>query len=241
MEQIKFLASPVMYKTKSKNAQEAHEAIRPTSVQRTPEAMKQYLNADQHKLYSMIWKRTIASQMIPATIKYRGGRLFPVEKAMSFEQPVLPLSTLALWLFTRKGRMMAVKKMMRKIWPAFAKGDQVDVLEMRAEQHFTKPPPRYSEASLIKSLEEFGIGRPSTYASIIATLQSREYAILESRRFFPTDLGRVVNSFLTNHFEQYVDYEFTASLEDNLDSVSRGESEWEATDARILGSFLSTN
>ncbi len=121
--------------------------------------------------------------------------------------------------------------------PPLKQGDWIDLLALRPEQHFTEPPPRYSEASLVKTLEEHGIGRPSTYATIISTLLAREYAVLDNRRFKPTDIGRIVNRFLTQHFTQYVDYDFTARLEDDLDAVSRGEGGLAATDARVLGSL----
>ena len=218
-------ARPNLYKTRSKNAQEAHEAIRPTAAGRTPEAMKRFLSTDQVKLYDMIWKRAVASQMIHATINTVAVDLGAGEGNVfrATGSNILDPGFMSVYL---EGRDDPADDAEEGILPVMKKGEAVDLLGIRADQHFTKPPPRYTEASLIKSLEEYGIGRPSTYASIISTLQQREYVELESRRFIPTDVGRVVNRFLTQHFESYVDYEFTAKLEDDLDAVSRGEQEW---------------
>lgn len=213
------------YKTKAKNAQEAHEAIRPTSASLHPDDIKQALSADQYKLYNLIWKRTIACQMIPATI----------------DTVAVDLTSGEGHLFRANGSIIAIPGFLQvyeegiddakkdeggKMLPPLKEGDSLPVLEIRGEQHFTEPPPRYSEATLVKTMEEYGIGRPSTYATIISTLQQREYANLENKRFHPTDVGRVVNRFLTTYFQQYVDYGFTAQLEDELDEVARGEKEW---------------
>ncbi|MCB0275758.1 MAG: type I DNA topoisomerase, partial [Calditrichaeota bacterium] len=218
-------AKPHFYRTKSKNAQEAHEAIRPTSVMRSPEAVKSHLKPEQYKLYEMIWKRTVASQMIHATINTVAVDLAcgPDSTFRATGSTIEDPGFMAVYMesFDEKGDSDE-----GRILPDMKEGDVVDLEDIRADQHFTKPPPRFTEASLIKMLEEYGIGRPSTYASIISTLLNREYAILESRRFLPTDVGRIVNRFLTQHFEQYVDYDFTANLEDQLDEVSRGEKEW---------------
>jgi DNA topoisomerase-1 len=216
-----------VYTTKSKNAQEAHEAIRPTSAFRHPEEIKDYLSIEQFKLYDLIWKRTVASQMISATINTVAVDLICGKAGNRFRANG---STIA-----DPGFMMVYQEMTddavvgdgdEKLLPPLQEGDVIDLEAIRAEQHFTEPPPRYSEASLIKALEEYGIGRPSTYASIISTLQNRDYARLETKRFFPTDVGRVVNHFLTEYFTKYVDYTFTASLEDELDEVARGERQW---------------
>ena len=218
---------PRVFKTKSKNAQEAHEAIRPTSARRLPTELKQYLSSDQLKLYELIWKRTIASQMLHATIDMVG-----VDLTCGGEENVFRAtgSTIA-----RPGFMMVYlegkddgkdKDEKESFLPPLQEGRPVPLQDIIAGQHFTEPPPRYSEASLVKALEEHGIGRPSTYASIISTLQNREYVTLESKRFKPTDVGRIVNKFLTEHFTKYVDYNFTAHLEDDLDAVSRGEKDW---------------
>lgn len=213
------------YKTKSKNAQEAHEAIRPTSVARIPETVKQFLTSDQLKLYSLIWKRTVACQMAEAILDTVAvdltcgeGNVFRVTGS-TIAFPGF-LSVYEEGLDDSKGEQQDT------ILPAFKIGDRVDLIDIHANQHFTEPPPRYSEASLVKALEEYDIGRPSTYASIIHTLQQREYVIVDKKRFYPTDVGRIVSRFLTEYFTRYVDYEFTAQLEDTLDAVSRGEREW---------------
>jgi len=217
--------SPRAYKTKSKNAQEAHEAIRPTSAAITPDSIKNKLSADQLKLYGLIWKRTIASQMIHATVHTVSLDLDAKEGV--FRATGSTIANPGFMSVYMEGQDDKAKDDDEgRILPPLKKGDKVDLLKIRPEQHFTEPPPRYSEASLVKSLEEHGIGRPSTYASIISTLQNREYVELDKKRFFPTDVGRVVNKFLTQHFTQYVDYNFTAKLEDELDAVSRGEKEW---------------
>lgn len=215
-----------VYKNKSKNAQEAHEAIRPTSVMRAPEEIKEFLKEDQYKLYNLIWRRTVASQMIFATI----------------DQVGVDLSCGEGNLFRANGSTVRFPGFMKvyiededdrkntddddKTLPDIKDGDKINLLDVKTDQHFTEPPPRYSEASLVKALEEYGIGRPSTYASIIHTLQTRKYVEMDGRRFFPTDTGRVVSRFLSDSFTRYVDYDFTAKLEDELDAVSRGERDW---------------
>jgi DNA topoisomerase-1 len=216
---------PPQYKTKSKNAQEAHEAIRPTSALRLPEQVKPFLSADQYKLYNLIWKRTVACQMIHATIKTVSVDLACGEKGIfrATGSTVVNPGFMAVYL---EGKDDAVGEDDESYLPVLAEGQWVDLLDVVPAQHFTEPPPRYTEASLVKTLEEYGIGRPSTYAAIISTLQQRHYALLENKRFHPTDVGRIVNKFLTEHFTQYVDYNFTAHLEDDLDAVSRGERNW---------------
>jgi len=218
-------AKPLTYKTKSKNAQEAHEAIRPTSAMNTPENMKPHLSNDQYKLYNLIWKRTISCQMIHATINTVAINLKAGE-THTFRTTGSTIVDPGFMAVYQEGEDDKKTDDSEKMLPAFKKGDVIDLLLIRPEQHFTEPPPRFTEASLIKALEEFGIGRPSTYASIIATLQHRDYVELESKRFKPTDVGRIVNKFLTEHFARYVDYDFTAELENELDAVSRGEKEW---------------
>ncbi|HFD81240.1 MAG TPA: type I DNA topoisomerase [Gammaproteobacteria bacterium] len=214
------------FKTKAKNAQEAHEAIRPTSARNLPEKIKAHLSADQYKLYDLIWKRTVACQMIHATI-HTVGVDFAVGEGnvlRSTGSTVVDPGFMAVYEEgvddSRKGGGEENRL------PPLEKGDVVELKKIRPEQHFTEPPPRFSEASLVKALEEYGIGRPSTYATIISTLQQREYVTLEQRRFRPTDVGRIVSKFLTEHFTRYVDYDFTARLEDELDEVARGEQEW---------------
>ncbi|WP_456418440.1 type I DNA topoisomerase [Thiolapillus sp.] len=217
---------PRVFKTKSKNAQEAHEAIRPTSILYHPKEIAAHLSKEQAKLYELIWKRTLASQMVHATLHTvaadlaaGAGNIFRANGST-----IVNAGFMAVYQEGQDDKK--TKDSDEKMLPPLKEGEQVDLLAIRPEQHFTEPPPRYSEASLVKALEEHGIGRPSTYASIISTLQDREYVELEKKRFYPTDVGRVVNKFLTNYFTQYVDYDFTAKLEDELDAVSRGEEEW---------------
>lgn len=214
------------FKTKAKNAQEAHEAIRPTMVNVLPQDIKNKLSADQYKLYNLIWKRTISCQMIHATIdqvaiEYKCGEGNRLRSNGS---------TLAIPGFMQVYQEGVDDSSLddddEKLLPLLKEGEVIDLSKIRPEQHFTEPPPRYSEASIVKALEEYGIGRPSTYAAIISTLQHREYALLENKRFKPTDVGRIVNKFLTTYFGKYVDYGFTATLEDSLDSVAAGEKEW---------------
>jgi DNA topoisomerase-1 len=219
--------TPNTYKTKSKNAQEAHEAIRPTSSDRTPESVQAYLNPDQAKLYELIWKRTVACQMAPALLNTVSVDLL-AGSAHAFRASgttVVEPGFLAVYEEGKDTKSEEDDDEARRL-PAMKQGDRFPLTAVTADQHFTEPPPRYSEASLVKALEEHGIGRPSTYASIIQTLLAREYVLLDARRFKPTDVGRVVAKFLSNHFTQYVDYDFTARLEDELDAVSRGEEDW---------------
>ena len=218
--------NPQVYKNKSKNAQEAHEAIRPTAVNQTPEQVKASLSAEQFKLYELIWRRTVACQMIHATLDTVAVDI-EAGKGNVFRATGSTIVRPGFMTVYQEGTDDSVTpENDQKRLPPLKEGDTVDVVEIRKQQHFTEPPPRYSEASLVKTLEAYGIGRPSTYASIIATLLQREYVTLENRRFIPTDMGRVVNHFLSTQFSQYVDYDFTARLEDRLDSVSRGEENW---------------
>ena len=216
---------PRTFKTKAKNAQEAHEAIRPTSVRHTPDDLKQYLSAEQLKLYTLIWKCTIACQMIHATINTVSID-FACGEGNRFRATGSTVVDPGFMAVYQEGVDDSKGDSDEKLLPPLEKGDSCTLKEIRADQHFTEPPPRYSEASLVKALEEHGIGRPSTYATIISTLQAREYVTLEKKRFYPTDVGRVVSKFLTDHFTRYVDYDFTARLEDELDAVSRGEKDW---------------
>lgn len=217
-----------VYKTKSKNAQEAHEAVRPTSAQRYPEEIKASLNQDQLKLYNLIWQRTIACQMIDATLDTVAVDLGAGE-GNQFRATGSTLSNPGFMAVYQEGvddKKSSDGEEDEKMLPVLVVGEILKLKDIHADQHFTEPPPRYSEATLVKALEEYGIGRPSTYATIISTLQQREYVTLEKKRFIPTDIGRIVNKFLTEHFTQYVDYDFTAKLEDELDAISRGEAEW---------------
>ena len=221
--------APRTFKTKSKNAQEAHEAIRPTSAARTPESVKAALDDDQFRLYSLIWKRTVACQMVPAVfdtvaVDMAAGLVDAGHRFRANGSVLVEPGFMAVY---KEGRDDdATDDDNDRLLPEINEGDVIALDKLRPEQHFTEPPPRFTEASLVKTLEEFGIGRPSTYASIIVTLKNREYVEMDGKRFIPTDIGRIVNGFLTDHFTQYVDYDFTAKLEDDLDAVSLGEKDW---------------
>jgi DNA topoisomerase-1 len=218
--------SPRIYKTKSKNAQEAHEAIRPTSIKRTPDMVQASLTADQYKLYSLVWKRTLACQMAEALLDTVAVDLTSGEGNVFRANGSTIVFPGFLHVY-EEGRDDSKEDEQKSVLlPTLNVGDKVSVIDIVANQHFTEPPPRYSEATLVKVLEEFEIGRPSTYATIIHTLQQREYVIVDKKRFFPTDVGKIVSHFLTNYFTRYVDYKFTAQLEDTLDAIARGEKEW---------------
>ncbi|MBR1605266.1 MAG: type I DNA topoisomerase [Alphaproteobacteria bacterium] len=221
------------YKNKSKNAQEAHEAIRPAHIEDTPKKLENKLDAEAHKLYELIWKRTIACQMNPAVMD---------KVAIDAESDDKQI------LLRANGQVIAFDGFLKlyvestddsdeddenRILPNVETGEKVDKGQIIPEQHFTTPPPRFTEASLVKKLEELGIGRPSTYASIIAVLQERKYVRVEKLRFIPEDRGRIVTVFLENWFKKYVEYDFTAQLEEYLDNVSAGEMDWK----KLLGGF----
>lgn len=229
---------PQRYKTKSKNAQEAHEAVRPTSAARDPETVRPVLTADQLKLYNLIWTRTLASQMTPAlldtmTIDLESG---PGNRFRATGSVIVKPGFIAVY---QEGSDDSKSEDDENggLLPPMKEGDIARLARLAKLQHFTEPPPRFTEASLVKALEAYGIGRPSTYAAIISTLIQREYAVLDKRRFQPTDVGRVVNKFLSAHFSTYVDYDFTARLEDDLDAVSRGEKEWKPLLAEFWNPF----
>ena len=232
-------AEPPRYKTKTRNAQEAHEAIRPTDAARGPDATAAHLDADQQRLYELVWKRAMASQMIPAVLDQvtatvaagAGAELRATGSHVrepGFMQAYLEDTEAAK---DDERYLPELKEGDAPVLQAAAEQTEAAAGEepgpVAARQHFTEPPPRYTEASLVKNLEERGIGRPSTYAAILSTLVSRDYAKLEKRAFFPTAIGRAVSGFLTEHFPTYVDYEFTSRLEDSLDQVARGEAERE--------------
>ena len=219
---------PRTFKTKAKNAQEAHEAIRPTSVARHPDDLKAILEEDQFKLYALIWKRTMACQMVPAifdtvAIEMAAGPEDAGHRMRANGSVLVEPGFMAVY---QEGKDDSKDDDGDRLLPEIEQGDTIKLDLLRPEQHFTEPPPRFTEASLVKTLEEYGIGRPSTYASIIATLKNREYVEMDAKRFLPTDIGRIVIGFLTEHFTQYVDYDFTANLEDELDAVSLGEKDW---------------
>jgi DNA topoisomerase I len=226
---------PRIFKTKSKNAQEAHEAIRPTAASVLPADIENKLESDQFRLYSLIWKRTVACQMAPAifdtvTVEMLAGGA-GATGADGAKRTVLRAngSTLVKPGYIsvyQEGLDDAVQDDSDHVLPPMKEGDRVKLVGVVPSQHFTEPPPRFSEASLVKALEEYGIGRPSTYASIISTLRDRQYVDIESRRFSATDIGKIVSRFLTQYFTTYVDYDFTAKMEDSLDAVASGEQEW---------------
>ncbi|MCP5404965.1 MAG: type I DNA topoisomerase [Pseudomonadaceae bacterium] len=216
-------AQPLAYKSKQKNAQEAHEAIRPTD----PTTSHAGADDDQNRLYQLILQRTVACQMTPArleqtTITVGGG----THRFRATGSVILFPGFLSVY---QEGRDDDTADDDDKILPAVKEGDKLATQNITTDQHFTEPPPRYSEATLVKTLEEYGIGRPSTFASIISTIQDRGYVRLEKKRFFPEDVGRVVNKFLTEHFTQYVDYNFTANMEDELDAIAEGDINWKTT------------
>ena len=231
--------APREFKNKSKNAQEAHEAIRPTSVSYIPDEIKGSLDEDQLKLYSLIWKRTMACQMVPAVfdtvaIEMAAGSEDQGHRMRANGSVLVEPGFMAVY---QEGKDDSKDDDSDRLLPEIDEGDTIKLEELRTEQHFTEPPPRFTEASLVKTLEEYGIGRPSTYASIIVTLKNREYVEMDAKRFIPTDMGRIVNGFLTEHFTQYVDYDFTAKLEDDLDLVSLGEKEWVPVLEKFWGPF----
>ena len=227
------------HKTKQANAQEAHEGIRPTNADITPEKIKGAIDADMWKLYDLIWKRTVASQMAPALFEVMEVDLVPAG------DPTMARLRASGSTLLKPGFLRAYEDDSNDDaeeaggrLPAFAAGDRPTLDAIRPEQHFTQPPPRYTEASLVKALEEKSIGRPSTYASIIDTLVNRKYTELEARRFTPTDTGKIVCNFLVQFFPSYVDYDFTAKLEGDLDEISRGEQEWVPVMERFWKPFI---
>ena len=231
--------SPRVYKSKVKNAQEAHEAIRPTDVFRTPETVAQYLNEDEAKLYELIWKRTVACQMESAVLDQvsvdiinNDGKvvLHATGSIIAFD------GFLKLYREEQEEDDKESAEEERRL-PALKEGDNLQLSEIMPNQHFTQPPPRYSEASLVKKLEELGIGRPSTYASILQVLQERDYVKLDQRRFIPESRGRIVTAFLINFFKRYVEYDFTAKLEEQLDEISAGETKYKSVLSDFWAAF----
>ncbi|MBQ9335051.1 MAG: type I DNA topoisomerase [Alphaproteobacteria bacterium] len=225
--------APKIYKTKSKNAQEAHEAIRPTSFNRTPSVIKQYLSADEFALYELIWKRALASQMENAVIDQVSVNIKSKDDSATFRTGG---STIAfdgfLKVYVEATDDESDDKKSKKL-PELKENEVLDLLNIINTQHFTQPPARFNEASLVKKLEELGIGRPSTYASIINVLQVRKYVTVNRRIFTPESRGFLVISFLKNFFDKYVEYEFTAALEEELDEISNGKRLWE----KVLQNF----
>ncbi|MCH7609273.1 MAG: type I DNA topoisomerase [Chloroflexi bacterium] len=220
---------PPTYKTRARRAQEAHEAIRPTSIARTPESIKGLLSKDQHKLYQLVWRRFLASQMKPAeydTLSIEAvGRSEAHEYLFKVNASSLRFPGFLAVLADRKSEEPEASASLERL-PALSKDDPLELKELFPEQHFTQPPARYSDASLIRALEENGIGRPSTYAPILSTLQRRGYVERDKRRMIPTEIGMTVNDLLVDHFPNIVDLGFTARMEQELDEVAEGDRNW---------------
>lgn len=243
-------ARPPVYARRAKNAQEAHEAIRPTSPQRDPASVKPYLSAQQFRLYQLIWQRFIASQMAPAildgtTVDVHAGS--PERLRQGQEPPYVFRATGSVVRFPgflavyRAGKDEGeTDELDQSALPALTVGEDLDLLKLIPEQHFTQPPPRFTEATLVKALEEQGIGRPSTYAPTIATLQARSYVTVEQRRLSATELGMVVSDLLVEHFPRIFDISFTSHLEDELDEIAAGERAWVPTMREFYGPFTET-
>lgn len=229
--------TPRIYKSKVKNAQEAHEAIRPTDLSRTPEQVRAVVEDQMAKLYELIWKRTMASQMENAVLDQVGADI-----SDGTDDVILRAtgSTVAfdgyLTLYTESTDDDDTDEENRRLPPLY-EGDPTKLIDVIPEQHFTQPPPRFSEASLVKRLEELGIGRPSTYASIIQVLQDRKYVHIDKKRFIPEDRGRLVTTFLEKFFTRYVDYDFTANLEEELDAIADGQMKWKDALRLFWGDF----
>ena len=219
---------PRVYKTKAKNAQEAHEAIRPTDFERTPDAMRARLGADEAHLYELIWQRAMASQMESARLRQMAVTIEADDKALLRATGSVVVFDGFMKLYQEGRDDPSREDEADKQLPPIQKGEALTRRKVVPHQHFTQPPPRYSEASLVKRLEELGIGRPSTYASILQVLQDRDYVVLDKRRFVPEDRGRIVTAFLTSFFTRYVEYGFTAALEEQLDDISGGRKDWKA-------------
>merc|ERR1711966_77948 len=200
---------------KAKNAQEAHEAIRPTDVSRKPADIKKYVNADQYKLYDLIWSRALSSQMNPAEFDRNTILISSTDKKINFRTTG---SVIKFEGFLKVYEVQETDEDTKNILPEVKIGENVSILKLNDEQHFTDPPPRYSEATLVKKMEELGIGRPSTYASIISVLSTRNYVEQINKRFHPTDRGKLIS--------KYVDYNFTADLENQLDEITSGKIQW---------------
>ncbi len=224
--------SPRMYKNKAKNAQEAHECIRPTDMAVDPSKLGK-VEADQKKLYDLIWKRSIACQMAAARLERTTVEIESADKQVGLRATGQVITFDGFMKVYTEGREDQVVDDDDKLLPVMSDGENVDKREVTPEQHFTQPPPRYSEASIVQKMEELGIGRPSTYASIVTTIQDRDYVRKENNRLVPEDKGRLVTIFLENYFRRYVGYDFTAKLEDDLDKVSNGDEDYK----KLLGRF----
>ncbi len=225
------------YVTKAKNAQEAHEAVRPTDVTKLPKSLSQYLDDDQMKLYDLIWKRMVASQMQSAILDQVGVDVKASDGSAVARATGSTIKFDGFFKVYRESRDDETDEDESRILPPMEQGEKLGLIEVNPEQHFTQAPPRFTEASLVKKLEELGIGRPSTYASIISVLQERDYVIIDKKRFIAADRGRLVTAYLRAFFKRYVDYDFTANLEEQLDHVSAGEIDWKVLLAEFWGAF----
>ena len=215
---------------KAKNAQEAHEAIRPTEIKRKPSEVKKYINSDQLKLYELIWTRALSSQMVPAEFNRNSIVISNKNEDINFRANG---SVVKFDGFLKVYEIQETEEDAKNILPECAIGEDVNILKLNDEQHYTDPPPRYSEASLVKKMEELGIGRPSTYASIISVLLTRGYVEMINKKFHPTDRGKLISAFLEKLFSKYVDYNFTAKLENQLDEITSGKIKW----VKVLNDF----
>lgn len=232
-------SSPRIYKNKVKNAQEAHEAIRPTNINRTPEKVAAFLDKDHLRLYELVWKRALACQMASALLDKVAVDIPNADGSLVLHATGQTIA-FAGFIKVYKEDVDDEKEEEGGLLPLMNRGDALDLTDVKTEQHFTEPPPRYSEASLVKKMEELGIGRPSTYASILSVLQDRQYVVLNKKRFVPEDRGRVVTAFLENYFNRYVQYDFTAKLESLLDDITSGEADWKKVLADFWRDFYAT-
>ena len=228
--------APRVYKSKAKNAQEAHECIRPTNIYLTPKDIKQYITLEEYKLYEIIWQRAVSSQMASAVLDQVAVDITNEDKKIVLRANGSTIKFPGMYKVYQEAKDDDKDEEKETILPAMSEGESLNLKEVEKTQHFTSPPPRYTEASLVKKLEELGIGRPSTYASIIKVLQDRDYVILDKKRFNPHDRGRIVSIFLEKYFNQYVEYDFTADLENQLDEISDGKLDWK----EVLRKFWET-
>jgi DNA topoisomerase I len=233
-------SAPIIYKSKSKNAQEAHEAIRPTGLQNTPNAVKEFLDNDQYRLYELIWKRTIASQMANAKLESVAVEISSQNSKNIFKSVGSTLVFDGFYKVYKEGQDDEQDESRNKI-PKLKAEDNLELNKVTPNQHFTQPPPRYTEASLVKRMEELGIGRPSTYPKIISILIEREYAKIMQKSFIPESKGRLVDAFLNKFFHKYIDYDFTANLENELDDVANGKKDWKEVLTNFWSLFKSTS
>ena len=228
---------PRIYKSKAKNAQEAHECIRPTNINQTPKDIKQYITNEEFKLYEIIWQRAVSSQMASAIIDQVAVDIVYEDKKISLRANGSTIKFLGMYKIYQEVKDDDKVEEKELILPVMNEGESLNLKEVNKNQHFTLPPPRYTEASLVKKLEELGIGRPSTYASIIKVLQDRDYVILDKKRFNPHDRGRIVSIFLEKYFNKYVEYDFTADLENQLDEISDGKLDWKEVIRKFWKTF----